>query len=175
VVPAVRVVTVPSAHLVLQSEPEACAQAIQEFVSLMNTVEALEQELLGPLGEFAQRLTSQFPDVKANVYSGSVGSLTQYQGYHIGVDCLLNKAPDNQPDNVALCIDVAHAYTDPKIDANVCWGHPSGHVEAEFTNEPLAVSTLVLKDLYADIPRLQHSLIEALERGKPSDWDERRA
>jgi hypothetical protein len=138
---------------------------------LYSIVESLEQKLLTPFRGLADHLSSQFPNLVINVYSQSVGSLTEYQGHQIVIDCLFIDAPLDQPDNVALCIDLQHLTTNPRIDADVCWGHPSGHVEAEFSAEPLDVSDKVLNDLYADLPRLYDSLIEAVKRRKPSDWN----
>ena len=37
-------------------------------------------------------------------YSHSVGSLTEYQGHQIVIDCLLKDAPDNRPDSWADAI-----------------------------------------------------------------------
>lgn len=107
--------------------------------------------------------------MKAKVYSQDVGSLTEYQGHQILIDCLLTDAPDDQPDNVALSVSLRHITTNPKIDADVCWGNPSGHIEAEFSPGPLEVSDKVLNELYAVMPRLYDSLTEAIKRGKPSD------
>jgi hypothetical protein len=137
--------------------------------------EKLERTLTAPFKEVAERLSNQFPNVVANVFSGSVGSLTEYQGHHIGIDCLLTDAPADQPDNVALCVDLRHLTTNPKIDAGVVWGHPSGHVEAEFRPEPLEVSGEVLRGLYAELPRLYEGLVEAVKRRKPSEENERPA
>jgi hypothetical protein len=138
-------------------------------------VENLERELLTPFRELAENLSARFPNMKMSVYSQDVGSLTEYQGHQILIDCLLTDAPDDQPDNVALSVSLRHLTTNPKIDADVCWGHPSGHIEAEFSPEPLEVSDKVLNDLYAALPDLYESLSEAINRGRPSDWDERHA
>jgi hypothetical protein len=135
-------------------------------------VEELERMLMAPFRELEERLSNQFPNVVAKVYSGNVGSLTEYQGYDFVIDCLLTDAPDDQPDNVALSVNLRHLTTNPLIDADVCWGHPSGHIEVEFRPELLEVSDEVLSDLYADLPRLYEGLIEAVKRRKPSDWDE---
>ena len=138
-------------------------------------VENLEHKLLTPFNELAERLRAEFPNVWTKVYSQSVGSLTEYQGHQIVIDCLLKDAPDDRPDNVALGVDLRHLTTVPKIDADVCWGHPSGHVEAEFSFDPIEVSDQVLTDLYSDLPRLYEALIAAVRRGKPSDWDQSHA
>ena len=138
---------------------------------MSSLVSKLEHELLPKFTDWADRLRAECPDVTANVFSHSVGSLTPYQGHIIGIDCLLTDAPDDRPDNVALGVDVQHLTTVPLIDADVCWGHPSGHVEAEFSFEPQEVSGEVLNDLYADLPRLYDALLTAAKRGKPPDWD----
>jgi hypothetical protein len=138
----------------------------------MNSLVAeLERELLPKFRDWANRASAECPNVKANSYSHSVGSRTVYQGHGIGIDCLLLDTPEDRPDNVALCVDVQQLTTVPMIDADVCWGHPSGHVEAEFSFDPQEVSGEVLTDLYADLPRLYDALLAALKRGKPSDWD----
>jgi hypothetical protein len=135
-------------------------------------VETLERELLTPFREFAEQLSATYPNVQARVYSHEMGSLTEYQGHGIFIDCLLTDAPGNLPDNVALCVDLAHLNSSLIISADVYWGHPSGRVEAEFSFDPVEVSDKVLSELYADLPRLYEALTEEVRRGKPSNWDE---
>lgn len=131
-------------------------------------VENLERELLTPFREMAENLSSQFPQLKANVHSQSVGSPTEYSGHQIVIDCLLADAPGDRPDNVALSVSLYQLAANPKINADVCWGHPSGYVEAEFSPEPLEVSDKVLNDLRAALTRLCESLSKAIRRGRPS-------
>ena len=138
-------------------------------------VATLEEQLIASFRELAKSICSQFSNVSAEVHSHSVGALTENQGHLIGIDCLLLDAPDDQPDNVALSVDLQHLTTIPKVDADVCWGHPSGYIEAEFSSESLEVSDEVLRDLYSQLPRLCKSLIEAIGRRKPSNWDEAQA
>ena len=69
-------------------------------------------------------------------------------------------------------VQIEKLTSNPKINGAVCWGHPSGHIEAEFSSEALAVSDEVLADLYSQLPRLFESLGEAIAKGKPSNWDE---
>jgi hypothetical protein len=138
---------------------------------MKSLVVELEEKLLPTFRDWANRLSVEYPNVKANVYSHSVGSLIAFQGHGIGIDCLLVGTPDNRPDNVALSVDLQHLTTGPTIGADVCWGHPSGHVEAEFSFDPQEVSERVLTDLNADLPRLYDALLSATKRGKPSDWD----
>jgi hypothetical protein len=134
---------------------------------MSSVVETLEAKLLIPFENLAKRLSNQFPNVSAQVYSHSVGSATEYQGHSIGVSCLLADSPE--PNNVVLEVCLAYLTTRPKIYADVCWGHPSGHIEAEFPSESVIVIDKVLEDLYAELPRLSESLVEAVRRRKPSD------
>jgi len=137
-------------------------------------VETLEAKLLVPFENLAKRLSNQFPNVRTQVYSYSVGSLTEYQGHSIGVECLFTDASLNETDNVALSVDLAYLTTQPRISAGVGWGHPSGHSEALFgvggiSPEWDEVSDEILEKLYADLPRLYEVFIEAVRRRKPSD------
>ena len=142
---------------------------------MSSVVEILEAKLLVPFRDLAERLSNEFPNTKAQVYLHSVGSLTEFQGHSIGVDCLLTDASFDETDNVALSVDLAYLTTRPKINADVVWGHPSGHSEAEFfsdwqsSSDWLEVSDEVLGNLLADLPRLSESLVEAVRRRKPSD------
>ena len=141
---------------------------------MSSLVKTLETKLLVPFENLAKRLSNQFPNLRAQVYSYSVGSLTEYQGHSIGVDCLLTDAPLDETDNVALCVDLAYLTTRPRISAGVGWGHPSGHSEASFgvcgsSTEWDEFSDEVLENLYAELPRLSESLVEAVRRRKPSD------
>ena len=141
---------------------------------MSSLVETLEAKLLVPFENLAKRLSNQFPNVRAQVYSYSVGSLTEFQGHSIGVDCLFTDAAFDETDNVALSVDLAYLTTLPRISAGVGWGHPSGHSESLFgvggsSTEWDEVSDEVLENLYADLPRLYKYLIEAVRRRKPSD------
>ena len=141
---------------------------------MSSLVETLEAKLLVPFENIAKRLSNQFPNVRTQVYSYSVGSLTEYQGHTIGVECLFNDASFDEPDNVALSVDLAYLTTRPRISAGVGWGHPSGHSEATFgvggsSTEWDEVSDEMFERLYAELPRLNEAFIEAVRRRKPSD------
>jgi hypothetical protein len=98
-----------------------------------------------------------------------VGSLTNYQGHDLGIDCLLTDATPDQADNVALSVEVRHLTTTPLMDAAVCWGHPSGHVEAELFPDPVPMSSETLDKLEAHLPILYDAVELALKRGRPPD------
>ena len=131
----------------------------------------LERELLRPFKELAKSVLAQYPDAKADGKSQSFGPLSDY--HHIYISCLLPDVPHYRPDLVELIVAIYDLNSSPKINADVCWGHPSGYVEAEFSFDPVDASDKVLNELYADLPRLYEAFIEAVKRGRPSNWDER--
>ena len=138
-------------------------------------VNKLEGKLLVPFEALADRLTNEFQNVQARAYSVPEGSLTEYQGHGLYVDCLFTDAFDDETDNVALTVSLAYLTTTPRINAGVCWGHPKAYIEASFCPECLSsedwpeVSDEVLDRLYADIPRLSAALIDAVKRRKSGD------
>jgi hypothetical protein len=136
-------------------------------------VKTLENNLLPSFENLTKRL-NEMSHVQANVFSYPAGSLTEFQAHVIGVSCLLSK-PETESDNVALSVEVAYLTTVPRICADVCWGHPYGHVEEEWgwgdretSKEWNVVTDEVLKDLYSNIPRLCEALIESVNRRPPS-------
>ena len=137
-------------------------------------VQDLEQRFCRRLGEHAKAIRDEFPSVKAEVWSWSTGSLTDWQGHDIGIDCQIADVPDDRPDNVALTISVMHLTTEPKFfGANVVWGHPSGTVEGELPGldeAPYNETTVEIIDERLD--ELVAALRKALRRGKPSDRPE---
>jgi hypothetical protein len=127
-------------------------------------VENLEQNLLAPFRELAQSLCQQHPNLKVNVYSRDAGAPNVNPIHIIVIDCLLTDAPPDRADNIALVVEVSHLNAEAQINADVCWGHPSGYIEAEFSSGPVDASNEVLNGLYADLPRLYESLREAIGR-----------
>src|SRR5690349_15049583 len=125
-------------------------------------VENLEANLLTPFHELAQSLVEQHPSLNVNVYSRDAGAPDINPVHIIVIDCLLTDMPYDQPDNIGLVVEISHLDAQPQINADVCWGHPSGYVEAEFSAAPVDVSDRVLNELYADMPRLCASFCEAV-------------
>src|SRR5436309_1898920 len=104
---------------------------IRAKTDVTNVVHELEQRFLPGLQKVAAEISAQFPRVKATTWSSPVGSLTDYQGHDLGIDCFLTDANSDESDNLVLSIGVRHLTTTPLIDASVCWGCPSCHTEAE--------------------------------------------
>ena len=130
----------------------------------------LEDNLLGIFQTEAARLSAKFPNAKIHVYSHSVGR-TDNQGHGLGIDCLLTNTPLEQSDNIALSVSLVNLTTEPKVNADVCWGHSSGYVESSFydgwssSDDWPDATKQVLEKLYEGIPQLLEALEVALERG----------
>jgi hypothetical protein len=138
-------------------------------LDVANVVENLEKRILPGLQRMAQEICEQFPRVKASVWSSAVGSRTDYQGYDLGIDCVLTDARPEQTDNVALVIEIRHVTTMPSMEASVCWGDPSGRVEAELFPDCMEVTPETIQELQDRLPLLYDALRRALERGHPPD------
>ena len=138
-------------------------------------VKKLEERLLPEFEKIAEKIRQEIPNVRVDVYSDTVGSLTQYQGYGFWIDCLFT-ADYGETDNVGLDVSLGYLTTIPRICAGVGWGYPSGESEASFRdwggsfpNDGMIVSDEILEELYKDLPRLYEVLFEALKRRKPAD------
>ncbi len=138
-------------------------------------VAKLEGKLLPEFKKIADEINQTIPNVLAKAEFHSVGS-EEHLGHLIAISCLLTKNYFTEMDDVALCVNVSYLASTPKIDAYVCWGHPSGYIEAAFPdyvkgslNNSLIVSDEVLEDLYKNLPRLYEALFEALKRRKPDN------
>lgn len=97
-------------------------------------VEQIEELFLPGLERLASQMRAEFPSLKFNVWHSRTGTLTAYQGYDVGLECVFPQAAHNAPNNVALSIDLCHLTSTPRMMADVVWGHPSGQSEAELKN-----------------------------------------
>ena len=133
----------------------------------------LEKRLLPEFQKIVDRINQTIPHISANIESHSTG-YDEYLGHSINISCLFTKDCFTEADNVALGVHIDHLVSIPKISAYVCWGHPSGYVEANFpdywigsSDNWLIVTDDVLEDLYKNLPRLYEALFTALRRRKP--------
>jgi hypothetical protein len=133
-------------------------------VSLANE---LEQRFLPLLEGIAARLRADFPAVRVSVGAHSVGSLTTFQGHLLWVECLLPGVPPHQPDLVSITLGLRHLTTEPLLDVDVGWGHPSGHLETEVFPCPVPVTEAALAEVEAALPQLAEILAAAVRRGHP--------
>lgn len=117
----------------------------------------------------AKRLRAEFPRHTIRTYSHSVGSKTTFQGYDVGIDCLIPDVDDlERPDGVCIGIGIRHITTEPLIDgADVCWNHPSGHLELALVRDPVPLTQDRLIEVKRQLPQLVDALRGALLRGRP--------
>ncbi len=133
-------------------------------------VHRIEGRFLPVLEATAEDIRRAFPQVRTSTWSSPTGTLTDYQGHDLGIDCKLPDRPNDKVDNVALFIGVRQLTTTPALsEALVCWGHPSGTIEADLLVEGLPFSEETLLHIEAGLPKLFEALRRALERGKPID------
>ena len=135
----------------------------------------IEEKLLPEFRKITERITQTIPNVSVRIESHSVG-FDEYLGHSLNISCLFTKDYPTEVDDVALCVNISHLVSTPKIDAYVCWGYPSAYLEAEFPvhnkgslNNSLTVTDEVLEDLYKKLPRLYSALFKALRRRKPNN------
>jgi len=134
----------------------------------MDCVGELRARLLPLLRQWERQLSAEHPEVDVTVWDRPVGSLTQWQGHDIGLNCLLPNAAPDQPDNVALSVGLNHLNGTPMLcSADVVWGHPSGTVESDVLPGPVPFSADALDDVLTHLPELLAALQDALRRGRP--------
>ena len=130
---------------------------------------AFEDCFLPQLEAAAWELKDEFPGVLIRVYGSSSGSRTDLQGHDLSIDCLLPDVPADRPDNVALGISLKHLSTTPLVaSADVCWGHPSGRLEAELDIRDVPYGGAAVDTIEQGLPGLLAALRAALKRGAPS-------
>jgi hypothetical protein len=140
--------------------------------SIHPLVKQLQGELMPVLREVIPTVVDCSPSARVSEFAIPVGSSTTYQGFHFGLSCLLSGVPESAPDEVALVISACHLDRQPRLNAEVVWGNPSGHVEAELSsasssdNWPLATSEWV-GQLRLKLPHLVAVLRTAAQRGHP--------
>jgi hypothetical protein len=138
----------------------------------MNVGGDIERRFLPQLELLAADLRASFPHWQIHVSSHPTGRLTPFQGHDLSIECL-NPRASGEPDNVALTIALCHLDRNPKLMADVCWGHPSGHVEASLhhdwttSSDWPAVTNESIDALDRALPRLFDALRTALDRERP--------
>jgi hypothetical protein len=134
-------------------------------------VAQLEQEFLPLLRDALTALEVQAPSVRPSVFAYPVGSATSFQGFNVGISCILSGVPDSETDEVSLVICACYLNERPRLNADVTWGN--GYVEAELSHgasssEHWPFATLErYSEIRAELPRLISVLGQALQRGRP--------
>jgi hypothetical protein len=129
-------------------------------------IQPTTERLLATFKTFAQALAQHYPDVKLHTFNEPVGSLTDYQGYHVGIECLFADAPLDTDDLVALEVNFRHLTTAPQMSADVTWGQ--GHIDVVLSDEWVLVADQTLAQLFACMPELCQAFEQAIQRGVPN-------
>ena len=124
----------------------------------------MEAELLPLFQAALPSLAQAAPQVLASVFAFSTGTQGAFLEYRFGISCLLDAVPDDQPDELALLVSVSGLDGEASVAAEVRWGQPSGHCEAQ-----AVLATASMPALHAALPALLAALRKALERGRPAD------
>lgn len=124
----------------------------------------MEAELLPLFQAALPSLAQAAPQVLASVFAFSTGTQGAFLEYRFGISCLLDAVPDDQPDELALLLSVSGLDGEASVAAEVRWGQPSGHCEAQ-----AVLATASMQALHAALPALLAALRNALERGGPAD------
>src|SRR5262245_58960431 len=126
----------------------------------MNPASQLGQRILPMLQGWAGRLKAEYPAVRASALDlGRNG---------VALDCILPRVALGLPDHVTLAVTLRDREGTPTIQsAEVVWGHPSGHIEAQI-EPPCGELTPELIEQVADgLPELFAALRQAIRRGRP--------
>ena len=110
--------------------------------------------------------------LRATASSNRWGTLTGANGYAVFLSCMFRDRVPGEPDEVSLSVCFQHVDTEPTFDADVCWGGPSGYIEDEYTDHPIAYDQASIDELFFRLPGLLESLKKAAMRGIPNDQAE---
>ena len=124
----------------------------------------MEAELLPLFQAALPPLVQAAPQVLASVFAFSTGTQGAFLEYRFGISCLLDAVPDDQPDELALLVSVSGLDGEASVAAEVRWGQPSNHCEAQ-----AVLATASMPALHAALPTLLAALQNALARGRPAD------
>lgn len=137
-------------------------------------VRQIGELFLPELERLASQMREQFPALTFNVWHSPTGALTEYQGWDVGLECVIPQAGKDAPDNVAVMIGLCHLNSRARIMAEVVWGHPSGHPEVEFRDNCLTnadwpeAKPETIEEIKEFLPAMFQAFESAVERGVPS-------
>lgn len=127
-------------------------------------VAQLEAALLPQFQAALPDLMAAAPSVLASVFAFSTGTGSAFQDYHFGISCLLDAAPEDAPEEVALLVSVTGLEAQAQLSAQVAWGQPSGHIEAR-----AALADASVTALQESLPALLTALQGAVRATRP--WE----
>ncbi|MBN2495351.1 MAG: hypothetical protein JXR96_12215 [Deltaproteobacteria bacterium] len=94
-------------------------------------ISKLEAEIRPQLASLAERIERAFPRVRVSVESHYSGPAR----WGLYLSCLFTDAGPDQVDQLDLGIELCERGAAPGLNADLCWGHPSGRVELCLTED----------------------------------------
>ncbi|HEY7199548.1 MAG TPA: hypothetical protein VIC57_05025 [Candidatus Dormibacteraeota bacterium] len=124
----------------------------------------IEATLVPRIRAIADQVASRHTDLSVFVEAGP----SRQDGYVVAISCILPDRERDEPDLLDLEIRFEGLGSQPMLAcADVVWGHPSGHLEAELHRRPRPVDDAIWADLLEALPRLTDALEAGLRRGRP--------
>lgn len=138
----------------------------------MDVAKEIEKCFLPLCQSIVDRLSKIYPQYDFTTWSSSTGSLTEYQGYDVGVECVFPQAKDNQANCVAITIGVKHLKSIPVIcEASVGWGAGCDpDVGMEVIDEPIHATKEAIDNLKMHFGKLTECFEQAV--GSWAKWAE---
>lgn len=134
-------------------------------------VKQIEEMFLPGLNRLASEMRERYPELSFNVWSTAVGTLTEYQGHDVGIECCFQRSSRDVADNVALTINLCHLTSTPRMMLDVICSEPSCHLDAAYPNNWLSnddwpvATPEILNDLEKRFPDFIGTFYLAVEHG----------
>jgi hypothetical protein len=133
-----------------------------------NKFKPIKELFIDYLKEECRKINTEFNYAKCNVETHfPPNDEPRYGSFSMYISCLLDKSEFEGSDNVALGIlayDWDNKFT---INADICWGHPSGKLEAEVFAEPAPVNKKSLATIKDKLPDLVSKLRDVIRDNPP--------
>ena len=136
-------------------------------------VEQIERLLLPQMRGVASEMRNIYSNLQFNLWNAPEGTLTEWQGYSLGIECVFPRDAEKLSNNVSLGIDLCHLTSVPKLAADVVWGHPSGDVEASFPEGRASMhqwpeaTPETFEELRKALPKFIQAFENAVQRARP--------
>lgn len=134
----------------------------------MRVADELAGALLPGLELFASEISAEFPEIRTSAFVHDTSANAVWPRFDLYVESNFSERPREQADEIALEITLDLRQDPPRFhNADVCWGHPSGEVEAMLAIDGLPYSPESLATLRDGLPTLFEAMRNALTRGHP--------
>ena len=134
----------------------------------MRIVDQLALTLLPNLERFASEMSDEFPGIRTRAFVQETSANAAWQRFEVYVESNFSERSRRQADDIALEITLDLEQDPPRFrNADVCWGHPSGEIEAMLAIDGLPYSAESLATVRDGLPTLFEAMRNALARGHP--------